>query len=253
MRFASSKAARIALALLVSGPVVAAATPAAAHTPSNCTYSSTGQNCLIYNKWQNNRALYVAFHTSVGVGSWIEYFAQDAWARWYNARADDEPGTPVNSYEEQRKPYTPFTPCTVNDVGYEIGVASAQLDSAYGAGVAGITLECPSVTNIHVPTTASIVIDTDGGDAPNGWFLGTGQPPAGGGKKDLWSVIVHEWGHAVGYGPEMPEGEVGVCRETDGGTHNWAGRNTMCSYVYFDTNRQRTLASHDIYHFQTEY
>jgi len=75
------------------------------------------------------------------------------------------------------------------------------------------------------------------------WYVGTGDAPSG--TVDFWSVATHEFGHALGWWDHLPESD-GACPDS-------GSRNTMCPTVYAGTERQRTVADHDIHTFNEAY
>jgi hypothetical protein len=112
-------------------------------------------------------------------------------------------------------------------------------------------------------TAAAIFLDAGGGSgigstAANGWWTGTSMSPSGipSNQRGITSVVVHEWGHALGIKhfvapDERCDSQVYdyppcVCFD-ESGDPDWSGRHTMCSEIYFATTRQRTPNTHDKY------
>lgn len=86
------------------------------------------------------------------------------------------------------------------------------------------------------------------------WYKGDGSVPSG--KYDLWSVAMHEFGHATG----RNRGGDGDGHFSESSTYcpnynasNFSTRHTMCPSTYSGTALQRTLETHDVDVLQNAY
>lgn len=85
-------------------------------------------------------------------------------------------------------------------------------------------------------------------DLRSDFYLGTGTPLAT--QYDLWSVAVHEFGHATGFAAHWDEAGFYCSQNVDSVSPT---RHTMCPTIYRGTTMQRTLAPHDKDVFQNAY
>ncbi len=86
-------------------------------------------------------------------------------------------------------------------------------------------------------------------DSAEDWYTGTStNVPSR--RPDLWSVAVHEFGHAAGWAWHFDDPEIalgaGVCG-------NFSGQHSMCATHYSGTARQRSLGPHDVDTFRQMY
>lgn len=79
-------------------------------------------------------------------------------------------------------------------------------------------------------------------DSAEDWYTGTStNVPRG--RPDLWSVAVHEFGHAAGWATHFDDPGIGLGTGICG---SFSGQHTMCATHYMGTARQRSLGPHDV-------
>jgi hypothetical protein len=86
-------------------------------------------------------------------------------------------------------------------------------------------------------------------DSAEPWYTGTSTTVPHG-RPDLWSVAVHEFGHAAGWAGHFDDPALGLGAGLCG---NFSGQHTMCATHYSGTARQRSLGPHDIDTFRQMY
>lgn len=84
-------------------------------------------------------------------------------------------------------------------------------------------------------------------DSKQNWYRGTGNVPVD--RYDMWSVAVHEWGHAVGWTPD----HYGADEDTELCSSENLARETMCALTYPGQSRTRDLGEHDKHTFKRVY
>lgn len=129
--------------------------------------------------------------------------------------------------------------CSLNVANNSAVVFFSDLNG-YGSTVVGYTFWCKNGSNVRLKS--SVVADSTRSD----WYTGNGDAPAG--KVDMYSVLVHEWGHSNGFANHLAEGEPNVCPAWEN-----VVRNAMCPSIFPGYEVQRTLKTHDIHTFQAAY
>jgi hypothetical protein len=86
-------------------------------------------------------------------------------------------------------------------------------------------------------------------DSAEDWYTGTSTTVPRG-RPDLWSVAVHEFGHAAGWAAHFDDAGIGLGAGLCG---NFSGQHTMCATHYSGTARQRSLGPHDVDTFRLMY
>lgn len=220
----------LAFAAALAAAITIFPAPAQAHTPT-WYYSA--------NLWPAGQSISYGLNTGFPTGAPRDR-ALDAKGTW-NANA----GT-----------YEPKIYWTLaDDVSYGVytdacGISSgintivlfwANLDSTNPAGTGGVTRGCYN-TSTGKRTKVTIVINSSSAMA---WYNLNGDTPST--QNDMWSVMSHEFGHAVGAG-HLTEGEAGVCPAYENSV-----RNTMCPKVFKGYEVMRGLGTHDIHTFQAAY
>ena len=86
-------------------------------------------------------------------------------------------------------------------------------------------------------------------DSAEDWYTGTSTTVPRG-RPDLWSVAVHEFGHAAGWASHFDDPGIGLGAGLCG---NFSGQHSMCATHYSGTARQRSPGPHDIDTFRAMY
>lgn len=86
-------------------------------------------------------------------------------------------------------------------------------------------------------------------DSAEDWYTGTSTTVPRG-RPDLWSVAVHEFGHAAGWAGHYDDPDIGLGAGLCG---NFSGQHSMCATHYSGTARQRSLGPHDVETFKRLY
>jgi hypothetical protein len=219
------KLSRIALAavLVAVGSMVALASPAGAHTVGN--HFTRG-------RWPANATIQYGLNTGFPSGAWRSR-VYDGKEQWNNATNSGEP-TVLWSLADGVNHGTAGNPCGISGVNTGAGFWN-NLDYL-GSGVLGATRLCTTEVTIY-----NFTIEFD--STRSNWYNGTGDNP--GGNADFWSTATHEFGHALGFWEHIAEGD-GACPDD-------SSRATMCPSIYNGTERQRTVATHDIHTYDGAY
>ncbi len=213
----------IVIVLLAALGVVAFdAVPAGAHTAS--TYFTDGH-------WPRNQSIAYGVNSGFPTGTW-RTLAWNGKEQWNSATNTGEP-TIYWTLADDVSYGSATSPCGVP--GYNTGAIFWNDLDYLGPSVLGATRLC-GFTPIFNFTIEFDRTRTD-------WYVGTGDAP--GGSYDFWSVASHEFGHALGFWKHLDE--------ADAACPNDSTRSTMCPSVYDGTERQRTLATHDIHTFDAAY
>lgn len=123
--------------------------------------------------------------------------------------------------------------CSISTVGGMFYANLNWLNPPNGETI-GYTNRCVTPTSPPFITRFTITFDSTGTD----WYSGSGSPPST--QMDLYSVAVHEFGHATGWtGHWNQQGWPQFCQDAD--TYQ-----TMCSGNAPGRIRWRTLGEHDI-------
>jgi hypothetical protein len=176
-------------------------------------------------RWASGSNLSYGFQTGFPLGE-PRLRALDARGQW-NARGGEPEPDFYNTLGDQN--FGSFFGC-----GQQNAIYWMDLDF-HGASTVGLTRTCRIGTRLN---DFRIAMDND-----RVWYTGTGDAPSS--QLDMWSVFTHEFGHATGFSSHFGEG--------DSACGNDSNRQTMCPSIYLGTERQRTLATHDIHTFEGAY
>lgn len=212
--------ARLA-AVAAAAALIAMPGAAQAHTASS--YFTNGI-------WPDNTAITYAFQSGYPGGEYRTRVG-DAAAQWNNAASTNEPTLYAGSDGNWG---TFANPCGVPGID-RIAIFAVDLD-VYSSTMIGATKLCSDIGGeIFTATVAE--------DNETSWYTGTGD--ASSSQIDYWSNSTHELGHALGFWEHIAE--------SDSACPDDSTRSTMCPTLYPGTERQRTVATHDIHTFDAAY
>jgi len=214
--------ALVAALVAVGSAAVLTATPASAHTVGN--HFTRG-------RWPANVTIQYGLNTGFPTGAWRSQ-AYAGKEQWNNATSSGEP-TILWTLADDVNHGTAGSPCGIS--GFNTGALFWNNLDYLGSGTLGATRLCVGSAIFN------FTIEFD--STRSNWYNGTGDNPDS--NADFWSTATHEFGHAVGFWEHIAE--------SDGACPNDGTRATMCPSIYNGTERQRTVAPHDIHTYDGAY
>lgn len=200
---------------VVCALVLVASYPAQAHTPGS-----------YYKRlWIRDKSVDYSFTPSVSSQAWRDRTTNGA-GQW---NALSQPMTFAKKADMAN-----FDPYVCPPTYQKNAIHARSIDGA--GGTLAQTMSC-TYSGTGEMYSFELVYDTK-----ENWYSGTGAP--GGSQPDLYSIAVHELGHATGFAGHFSGSD--ICGTND-------SQQTMCPTHYMGTTRQRTLATHDQHTFTGAY
>ncbi|SCL30540.1 hypothetical protein GA0070624_4096 [Micromonospora rhizosphaerae] len=219
------KIVRIFLATLLAAAGFVVVTPSAGQAHTVSTYFTRG-------RWPSNASIAYGLNTGFPTGAWRSR-VWDGKEQWNNATNSGEP-TVFWTLADDVNHGTAGNPCGISGVNTGAGFWN-NLDYL-STSTLGATRLCTGSGTIY-----NFTIEFD--STRSNWYNGTGDNP--GGNADFWSTATHEFGHALGFWEHIAE--------SDSACPDDSTRSTMCPTIYNGTERQRTVATHDIHTYDGAY